>query len=60
MTAEPMARVPELVRRNISLARDLSCCTNVVFLPDQPLYVLKKMFTHTWLCRYCIWITVTT
>jgi len=32
------------------------------FLSDQLLYIVKKMClrTPTWLCKYCIWITVTT
>ena len=62
-TDEPIVRMPEVARRMISSARDISCWTNFVFfLSDQLLYIVRKMClpTPTWLCKYCIWITVTT
>jgi len=54
--AKPMARVPKLVRGNISLARSIHCCP-IFFkfiLPDQRLYIVKNVRIYTCLSSDCI------
>jgi hypothetical protein len=52
-----------LACRNISLARSIHCCFNILFpFPDQRHYTVITIciYTHIWHRTDCIWITVAT
>ena len=55
---ERMARDRKITRGKIWSVRRIHCCPNSFSF----LYTVKNMciFTHIWLCRNCIWITVAT
>jgi hypothetical protein len=59
-----MARVSKIARGTISMARGIHCCPNffLFLLSDQRRYVVKNMciYTHIWLSRDSMWITVAT
>jgi len=66
---ETMARAPKMTRRKISLAPDIHCCPNLLFLsPDQRLSIVRNVcvcvcvyiyiHTHTHTSKYVQFVSV--